>query len=859
MSSLPSLVACVRVFAPFMLAAAVQAAAPAPTPSAARPPDSALFREFANSKHRGEGTVLPDYSYAGYHLSAKPLPTITREAYQLFNVCDFGAVPNDERSDRDAVLKAVAAAEASPGAALVFFPAGRFLLNEKSDVGKPAITISRGNIVLKGAGMAETELFFNEPSLNSGSLLTFREPTRDTITDPVRLNDYSIRGFRLSKVTSFPERGVFSLQLEDASTVRPGMVVTINALMDFNTEAGKRYFAPHEVPEGCVELGQSKYLFEVHRVKAVEGNTVTFVEPIQFDLPNYSGAVLYETKVIEEVGLEHLTLSGNNRELFFHHAGSRTDPGFFLLSFRDVLNGWVRSVRFRNYGNALHVNRGGFNTFMNLVYEGNAGHLLAGTYAGSYGNLFLYNRELAPTWHGPIGDGGATTVAQRSQYFGNMEMHCRGSRSSLLDACQGEFAFLRGGGRKFFPHQGKYNCFWNWQNTKAGKVDFWPVGSTYGYMMPPIVVGLHGEPCEIADLKTDTLATESLGTKVSPESLLEAQLALRLGSVPAWLTEAARRYETISRFSTVQINAPASHTVLKAGQPFPVSFGLDPRLNLKDVRKIQLKASRTSLDSGYQVIKELTQAPFDQTITLPAPGTWSVVATLTNSLGEICESLPVIVYLDDGRPWQKAAIVSAVSYVETGELTRAAMELGLHVDGRDNLLNKMRADNPGLTQPELDSKFAAASVAAYESAVPLMQQEHAAGDNPQVAALLMDGDSKAPIQRKVAYKGSFHFDLGTAREVSRLVLVFAADFAKTPYKLELMGSNDERAWFTFLNDEEFWEPALVRNGQCRIAFPVSTQNKRLSFYLPARKYRYYRLIAPAARLNTLTEVEFYGK
>ncbi len=857
LTSLP--IACVGLFTPLMLAAAVQAAAPAPKPSAARPPESALFREFVASPHRGEGTVLPDYSYAGYHLSAKPLPTITREAYQVFNVCDFGAVPNDERSDRDAVLKAVAAAQASPGPAVVFFPAGRFLLNEKSDLGKPAITISRSNIVLKGAGMGETELCFNEPSSNAGSLLTFSDPTRATITDPIRLNDYSIRGFRLSALATLPARGAFSLQLADASKVRPGMVVTINALLDFNTEAGKRYMAPHEVPEGCIELGQSKYLFETHRVKAVEGNTVTFVEPIQFDLPNYSGAVLYENKVIDEVGLEHLTLSGNNRELFFHHAGSRTEAGFFLLSLRDVVNGWVRHVRFRNYGNALHVSRGGFSTFMNLVFEGNAGHLLAGTYAGSYGNLFLYNRELAPTWHGPIGDGGATTIAQRSQYFGSMEMHCRGSRSSLLDVCQGDFAFLRGGGRKFYPHQGKYNCFWNWENTKAGKVDFWPLGSNYGYMMPPIVVGLHGQPCEIADLKTDTLATESLGTKVSPESLFEAQVALRLGSLPPWIAEAAHSYETISRYSTVRITAPSSHTELPAGQPFVVSVGLDPLLNLKDIRKIQIKASRTSLDSGYQVIKELSQAPFAPAITLPAAGTWSVVATLTNSLGEICESLPVIVHLDDGRPWQKAAVVQTASFVETGELSREAMALGLHVDGRDNLLQKLKADHPGLTQPELDQKFPAASVAAYESALPLMQQELAAGENPKVAAQLSDGDLKTPIQRKVTYKGTFVFDLGSAREISRVDLVFAGDFTTAAYKLELMGSNDERAWFTFLNDEGFWEPGLVRNGQSRIGFPLSTAGKRLSFYLPARNYRYYRLIAPAPRLNTLTEVEFYGK
>ncbi len=822
---------------------------------AAGPAASRLFQDFAAAPNRGENTVLPDYSYAGYHECRQPLPQVSRENYRIFNVCDFGAVPNDDQSDRDAVLKAVAAAQKHPGPAVIFFPPGRYLLNEKADVGKPGIVISRSNIVLKGSGMAETELFFAEPCLCQPALVQFRDPTWLGLDSERSRNDYTIRGFTLAAVKTFPPRGSFALEVEKADRIKPGMVVTINALLDGNSEAGKRFFAPHEILKGAA--GVHPYIFEVHRVKDVAGNRVTFAEPIQYDFPNYSSAKIYEIKNLEEVGIEDLTICGNNRELFFHHMGSRTESGYALLNFHDVINGWVRNVRFRHYGEAFKVERGGFNTFMNLVFEGNAGHLLAGAYGGSYGNLYVFNRELSATWHGPIGNGGADTVALRSLYFGNMEMHCGYSRGTLLDDCEGSFSFLRGGGAKFAPHQGEFNCFWNWRNTRPGKVDFWPTGSAYGYMMPPIVVGLHGEPCEIAKIKTDTLAVESLETKVEPESLFEAQLALRLGAVPAWLREESRLFDTVSRFSTIRIQSPASQSQLPAGRPVPVVLELPPQLKANDVRKILIKASSQALDSGFQVIKELEHGPFTCGVTL-APGTWILTATLINSRGEVCESRPVAVFMDDGRPWKQIRATRCVTYAEDG-IQSQAISLGLHVDGKGELLQKIRTGHPGLADHDLDLKYAGASLAAYQVGVPMMSGAHASKGNPAIAAQVIDGDRNIPTKSSAGYKRDFLFELGADAKICRMDLCFDKEFENTEYKVELMGSNDPRAWLTFLNDEGFWEPALVRNGQSRIADPASTHKKRLTFYFPERKYRYLRLEAPAVNLGRLTEVEFYGK
>ena len=54
-------------------------------------------------------------------------------------------------------------------------------------------------------------------------------------------------------------------------------------------------------------------------------------------------------------------------------------------------------------------------------------------------------------------------------------------------------------------------------------------------ILPPIIVGFHGEPANFVDdqVKLD----ENNGVPVLPESLYEAQLEKRLGAVPSWLLE----------------------------------------------------------------------------------------------------------------------------------------------------------------------------------------------------------------------------------------------------------------------------------------------------------------------------------
>ena len=87
----------------------------------------------------------------------------------IFNVTDYGAVANDNISDKEAIKAAIAAAESGSNGGIIFFPPGRFIVNDANpiesgvaaDDPSEVIRISKSNIVIKGSGSGAggTELF----------------------------------------------------------------------------------------------------------------------------------------------------------------------------------------------------------------------------------------------------------------------------------------------------------------------------------------------------------------------------------------------------------------------------------------------------------------------------------------------------------------------------------------------------------------------------------------------------------------------------------------------------------------------------------------------------------------------------
>ena len=134
------------------------------------------------------------------------------------------------------------------------------------------------------------------------------------------------------------------------------------------------------------------------------------------------------------------------------------------------------------------------------------------------------------------------------RYMGDdacFESHATQPRATLIDNCTGGFVQSRqGGDANQVPNHLNDLTIWNMfsTNTKLngngtlpanGEFDWWRTGWKYWKILPPVIVGFHGDPVKF--VQEQVKLDESNGMPVEPQSLYEAQLERRLGSVPVWL------------------------------------------------------------------------------------------------------------------------------------------------------------------------------------------------------------------------------------------------------------------------------------------------------------------------------------
>ena len=124
------------------------------------------WQKFVNN---ADDNVLLDFSYAGYHHGTE-LPVDERDVnvlakklgYKVYNVCDYGAIPDDGKSDRKALEDIInKIGRGKPNAkAIIYFPEGEYILHSKDDnttnaetgkVTSNTLNLVMGHVIIKGA------------------------------------------------------------------------------------------------------------------------------------------------------------------------------------------------------------------------------------------------------------------------------------------------------------------------------------------------------------------------------------------------------------------------------------------------------------------------------------------------------------------------------------------------------------------------------------------------------------------------------------------------------------------------------------------------------------------------------------
>ena len=485
---------------------------------------------FLDYEHNPSSSILPNFSYVGYHYGEAAIPE--NRQLKVFNVTDYGAKPDDGISDKDAIRKAIKAAE-NNGGGIVFFPKGRFLVNEDGD-DKDQIVISSSNIILRGSGSGAdgTELFMKNTLLPKDSTQMWTTPSLFT----TKSKDKTVSIGRL--LGSVPI-GSTSIYLEKPAAIKSGDWIQLR--MRDNTPALiKKEMGIHKVDSSWTSLVKDGVNIKMYfQVKDVSNNHILLNAPIPFEMnANYVWTV-FEFATISEIGLENIAFVGNWKDKFVHHRSWKDDSGFTLWHLNNVVNSWVVNCRFTDANAGLTIGDCANISVLNCVITGNPGHEAISNTGGT--NVLLANiTDLSGAWHSVgVANTSINTVIYKAIYPSNtsFETHSSQPRNTLLDGITGGLQNNRGGGAvENMPNHMSNLIFWNYKQTNKAYTpfDFWPKNYTYWKIPMPIIVGFTGGTTFIHEqLKYE----ESTGKAVLPTSLYEAQLKLRLGKVPTWLTD----------------------------------------------------------------------------------------------------------------------------------------------------------------------------------------------------------------------------------------------------------------------------------------------------------------------------------
>lgn len=512
------------------------------------------------SSSHAETPYLPDYSYAGYHWGEAPLPSPPGD---VIEVTDYGAVPGDGRDDTNAIRDALATAHAAPGAVIVRFPEGRFIVRQ-------LLLIERSDLVLQGAGggPAGTELHFPDP------LEEMEEPSE--LTPAVRFGHsiYSWQGGVIA--TRMPgdpppatpiahvrsgQRGGHTLALEQAAALSPGDVVRINW---FNRDGGNGSLLRHVLGTLSVPIGAQLYanpdrplVTQEVTVTAVEGPSVTIKEPLLHDLKAAWTPTLTPTAFLEEVGIEHLRVTFPD----VPYAGHHSEPGYNGLYLTELMHSWVRDVTVVN-GDSGVLSRNCKNvTVEGVSILGRGGHYTI--HVGlSYGMLIQDFSLRAPSIHNPSFNTGAlySVYTDGEVYAPRLDQHRGVNHQNLFDNLsfprfrRRGFFFEGSGSGDWKPRAGAFNTFWNLRITDPegeGRL-----GEIYNAPYARLV-GVRGERPVSLVYEPRAYVEGTNRPHIAVPSLYEYQLKQRLctGATPSVALTAPSDGATIPEGTPVEISA----------------------------------------------------------------------------------------------------------------------------------------------------------------------------------------------------------------------------------------------------------------------------------------------------------------
>ncbi|MFC2109765.1 DUF4955 domain-containing protein [Bacteroidota bacterium] len=372
-----------------------------------------------------KSTILPTFSYAGYHNGEKAIPTTFAQSKE-FNVKDtpFNAKGDGITDDKASIQRAIDSAEVyvtknKGKTAIIKFPPGTFVVNTNANRNN-TIKISKSNIIIKGSGSGNNgTILYQRQYLSPSNPGIKNNGDRKPIADyscpylfEFEPSNFSYRGNFITNVTANAFKETFSVEVNNVNDYRLAIGNWILLKVENNTSSSllteqlfpyvksDLYIRPDNTKNKMIEEGVT--IAEYHKIIGKDGNKLIFNEPILKDVNIDYNWKIYTYNHIEEVGIEDLQYKGGFVWKHFHHKSSEQtkidlknnvtanipfiDPeeitdynfagssGWSGIQFKGVVNGWIKNVVFSQMSQAALFR---FSTNCSAVsnkYKDNPGH-----------------------------------------------------------------------------------------------------------------------------------------------------------------------------------------------------------------------------------------------------------------------------------------------------------------------------------------------------------------------------------------------------------------------------------------------------------------------------------------------------
>lgn len=529
--------------------------------------------------------VLLDFSYAGYMRGETAPPdveTLMAQGYKIYDVTDpkYGAIPNDDKSDREAFLKVLADIAGTTynkeddngtirflkehAKAIIYFPEGSFILQDESSKNK-TIDMTMGDIVLKGAGRNRTIIEMTAANNSASESQMWNAPVM------MEFKHYSTWSY-ITDINTDASIGSKTVSATSTSGLKANDWICLT-MANTDDDVINAELAPYKYTDINVNNGgvldiktNGVQIYEYHQIEKISGNSITFKEPIMHAINKEWGWKINKYPHYENVGVEDLTFKGDAVEKFVHHKNSIHDGGFKPIDFVRLTNSWIRRVNFESVSEAMSITNSANCSAYDIKIGGKRGHSAIRSQASSriFIGKVIENSDgytlnkgegdgTLGTYQTNVGQYHACGVSKQSMgaviwnvRWGDdscFESHATQPRATLIDCCSGGFMHWRQGGDSAqMPNHMENLTIWNFNATKVqtdadidtgGNFSWWDTKGYWWKFMPPIVVGFHGASLNFNEDQMKRL--ENNRSVVEPYSLYEAQLRHRLGYVPGWL------------------------------------------------------------------------------------------------------------------------------------------------------------------------------------------------------------------------------------------------------------------------------------------------------------------------------------